>query len=108
MITAEDLQPESIIMSVFTLRRKVALVQDSYESLLLKMAVLVFSCLVYRILTAGLEINLLVVFLAGVCCLLIGLVLMAVLELLSKICGTRNLLFFSLLMAALVCLIIIA
>ena len=108
MVTQADLQPESIIRNVFTLQRKSALTQDSYGSLLLKMAGLVFLCLFARMVFVGIAFSFITLLLALICFLLIGFVLLILLEPLSRVQGTRNTLLFGLVIAVLAFLVIIA
>jgi hypothetical protein len=94
MVTQADLQPESIFMRSFTLRDRVKIVADSYVSVFLRMAILMFACLFFRAMALGTEMAVALAVVTFVEFLLVSFVLLVVLSFLTQVYGTvRTMLF---------------
>jgi hypothetical protein len=107
MVTQEDLQPESVFMRAFTLRQNVRMVADSYGSVLLKMAILMFACLLFRAMALGTMMGAVQSVIAFVEYLLVSLVLLVLLSFLTQVYGTARTLLFWVGMAMLMALVVL-
>ena len=106
MVTQEDLQPESILLRTFTLSRDVKMVGDSYGSVLIKVAILMFACLLFRAMALGTGMGMAQAVITFVVYLLVSLVLLVLLSFLTQIYGTIRTLIFWLAMATLAAVVV--
>jgi hypothetical protein len=94
MVTQADLQPESIFMRSFTFRDRMKIASDSYGSVLLKMAILMFACLLFRAMALGTEMAVALAVVTFVEFLIVSFVLLVLLSFLTQVYGTvRTMLF---------------
>jgi len=107
MVTQEDLQPESIFMRAFTLRKDISLVTNSYYSVLLKMAILMFACLLFRAMALGTGLGMIQAMITFLIYLLVSLVLLVLLSFLTQVYGTIRTLLFWLAMGMLAAVVVL-
>jgi hypothetical protein len=94
MIAQEDLMPESLIMRWHTFEKRLSLLDESYGTVILRIGLLLFAALLFRLILVGTELNVIWALIALVFSLLASLVLMLSLHYLTAIYNGRRLLMF--------------
>lgn len=102
-----DVQPETIMQKLLTLDYPPRVVGDSYGSLVLKLAFLLFAFTLFRLMTLEQAPSLLLIVQALLVCFLISFVMLQLLSLLRKAYGTRGILAMSCALLLLALLVII-
>jgi hypothetical protein len=94
MVTQEDLMPESLVMRWLTFSHKPSLLEESYGRVILRIGLLLFAALLFRLILVGTELTAVWALIALGFSLLVSLLLLIMLDYLTGIYGTIRLLVF--------------
>lgn len=101
MALQDDVREESIIMRWFTFERKPSLLDEGYGMVIIRIGLLLFAALLFRLILAETQLNPFWAVIALVFSLLASFLLMLLLENLTKIYGSARLFIFGAGMAVL-------
>jgi hypothetical protein len=107
MVTQEDLMPESLMMRWLTFSKRPSLLDDSYGRVILRIGLLLFAAMLFRLILVGTELSMAWALVALGFSLLVSLLLLILLDYLTSIYGTRRLLVFGAGMVVLAALVMI-
>jgi len=99
--------PESLIMRWLTFSHKPSLVEESYGKVILRIGLLLFAALLFRLILVGTDLSIVWALVALGFSLLVSLLLLFVLDYLTAIYGTRKLLVFGVGLVVLAALVMI-
>jgi len=107
MVTQDDVREESLIMRWLTFERKPSLLNEGYGLVILRIGLLLFAALLFRLILVQAELEMVWALVALGFSLLVSLFLMMALEYLTQIYGTGKLILFGVGMVVLAALVMV-